>query len=174
MTDDAASWCYTTGQQEDRAVAGSRPSFGGAADRAAAHQFARSLSQKTSVPASPEKQVMLESPFAAADTAADTPSGAGLDRSQQGVGVLVGVPPSIRVRALSRQFSEKTQQSQIARSAAIVCLHACIVVDVLGCRPGGGGRGRGHTGFDGELFLDKRRWKAACWRNTQLMIELAQ
>ena len=96
-------------------MAGSRPSFGAAADRAAAHQFARSLSHKISLPASPEKQVMPESPFAEADSA--TPSGAGLDSSQQGVGVGVGAPPSMRVRTLSRPFSEKTQQSQIVRSA---------------------------------------------------------
>ena len=104
-----------SGQQEGRAgaIAPSRPSFGAAADRAAAHQFARSLSHKTSLTSSPDRQStpsMPDSPFAGGKIAAkgipETP--------QQGS----GVPPSMRVRALSRQFSGKTQRPQTARSAA--------------------------------------------------------
>ena len=129
MIDHATSQYDTTGQQEGRAVAGSGPSFGAAADRAAAHQFARSLSHKTSLPASTEKQGVLESPFAEADSSA--PSGAGLNSPQQGVGAGVGAPPSMNVRTLSRHFSEKTQQSQIARSARnytlLVLMHCCVM-----------------------------------------------
>ena len=47
-----------------------RPSLGAAADRAAAHQFARGLSQRGSVPASPDSKApsstaVVSSPFAA-------------------------------------------------------------------------------------------------------------
>lgn len=59
---------------------------------------------------------MPESPFAQPDAV-----GAGPDTSQLevGAGVRLGAPPSMRVRTLSCQFSERTQQqSQIARSVA--------------------------------------------------------
>ena len=54
-----------------------KPSTGAAADRAAAHQFARGLSQRGSVPASPDSKpqgsTVFSSPFAA-DPAGPTPA----------------------------------------------------------------------------------------------------
>ena len=119
--------CYTAGQQGGRAVAGNQPSIGAAADRAAAHQFARSLSHTTSLPASPETQAMPKSPFAAAS------KGAGSEASQQGV----GAPPSLGVRTLSRHFSEKkTQQPQTVRSAAGPDLSCCCFGGIGGADSG--------------------------------------
>ncbi|KAL0038787.1 hypothetical protein WJX79_007865 [Trebouxia sp. C0005] len=84
-----------------------KPSLGTAADRAAAHQFARSLSQKGSVSGLPDRQAMPSMPLtpfaqASARGSPETP--------QQ------EVPPSMRVRSLSRQFSERAQQLQTTRS----------------------------------------------------------
>ena len=110
--------CILGQQGKAGAVAPSRPSFGAAADRAAAHQFARSLSHKTSLTSSPDRQCMPsmpESPFAGGKIAA----GGIPETPQQGS----GVPPSMRVRALSRQFSEKTQQPHTARLAAMEQTH---------------------------------------------------
>ncbi len=83
-----------------------KPSLGTAADRAAAHQFARSLSQKGSVSGLPDRQAMPsmpQTPFAQA-SARGSP-----ETPQQ------EVPPSMRVRSLSRQFSERAQQLQTTR-----------------------------------------------------------
>lgn len=83
-----------------------KPSLGTAADRAAAHQFAGSLSQKGSVSGSSDRQAMPSmppTPFAQA-SARGSP-----ETPQQ------EVPPSMRVRSLSRQFSERAQQLQTSR-----------------------------------------------------------
>lgn len=85
-----------------------KPSLGTAADRAAAHQFARSLSQKGSASGLPDRQVtgmpsMPQTPFAQA-LAQGSP-----ETPQQ------EVPHSMRVRSLSRQFSERAQQLQTTR-----------------------------------------------------------
>lgn len=83
-----------------------KPSLGTAADRAAAHQFARSLSQKGSLSGLPDRQAMPsmpQTPFAQA-------SARGSPETPQQV-----VPPSMRVRSLSRQFSERAQQLQTTR-----------------------------------------------------------
>ncbi|DBB16724.1 TPA: hypothetical protein ACH3X3_014968 [Trebouxia sp. C0006] len=86
-----------------------KPSLGTAADRAAAHQFARSLSQKGPVSGLPDRQAMPsvpQTPFARA-SAWGSP-----ERPQQ------EAPPSMRVRSLSRQFSERAQQLQTTRSVS--------------------------------------------------------
>ena len=85
-----------------------KPSLGTAADRAAAHQFARSLSQKGLASGLPDRQVtgmpsMPQTPFAQA-SARGSP-----ETPQQ------EVHPSMRVRSLSRQFSERAQQLQTTR-----------------------------------------------------------
>ena len=92
---------------------------------------------------------MTGSPFAE-DPA--PPTEAGLEAPQKGMGVGAGVPPSTRVRTLSRQFSDKTQQSQIARSAACrnisslaLCPH-CHFEGTGGAAGGGGGGGSDQKG----------------------------
>ena len=83
------------------ALTPAQPTLGSAADRAAAHTFARSLSSKSALTVSPNRLAlpsMPETPFA------QMASGSSPDTPQQ------GVPPSMRVRALSRKFAEVTQQ----------------------------------------------------------------